>query len=190
LYPQASALYATELPIVSIDTTRIILTHDSLGTIPLTITTDTLSERRISLMAPWRAPSRYLLTFLPGAVSDFWGRSNDTVRHSIVVNDLDQFGDLTINAEGLDSAKQYIVLVKSGEQIIDRFVIENLKATQLKRIGLSPGKYSIEIFQDDNRNGTWDTGSYYALRQPERKMIFILENLRAGWEQESLVKWQ
>ena len=101
----------------------------------------------------------------------------------------DQFGDLTLNVDGLDSTKNYVLLIKSGEQIIRRFDITHLSTAQLKNPSLLPGKYTIEIIEDLNGNGVWDTGDYHARRQPERKMIFTPDNLRAAWEVEAKMTW-
>jgi hypothetical protein len=176
--------------VADIDTALISLTHDSLGRIPFTIIKVSMNIRALILTSAWSEDSKYLLTFLPGAVTDFWGRANDTLRHTIVVNARDQFGDLTLRITGLDSTKEYLVLLKSGEQILDRFVIEQLSEAQLNRPGMVPGKYVAEIIEDDNSNQAWDTGDYHTRRQPERKMIFILENLRAGWELEAALIWK
>jgi len=190
LYPYALAEYATSAPFAAVDTSKITLVHDSLGVIPFTIETDTIGRRTISVKAAWQPVSRHTLTFLPGAVTDIWGRMNDTIKNSIVANAADQFGDLTLNVEGLDSTKSYVLLVKSADQIVARYVIEQQKTAQLKKMGMAPGKYNIELFEDLNRNGIWDTGSYKLRRQPEKKMLFTPDNMRAAWELETKITWK
>jgi hypothetical protein len=189
LHPTGSARFMSVVPLTSIDTSRIKLTLDSLGTIPYMLTIDSFSDRKFSIHAAWKPLARHTLTFLPGAVKDFWGRTNDTIRHSIVVHGADQYGDLTLKVEGLDSTKNYILLLKTGEQIEARFVIEQQKTAQLKRGALSPGKYGGELIEDLNSNGIWDTGDYATRRQPERKMNFTIDNIRAAWEVESTILW-
>ncbi len=190
LRPGGMAVLTINVPVAIIDTTRILLQHDSLGVIPFQIKTVINDIRQITISAPWISETRYQLTFLPGAITDFWGRMNDTIRHSIVVSGPDQFGDLIMTLDGLDSTKQYIILLKEGEQIIDTFVVQESKDAQIIKRGLSPAKYVIEVIEDINRNEAWDTGSYEKRKQPERKMIFTPENLRAGWEQEIKMSWK
>ncbi|MEP6794802.1 MAG: Ig-like domain-containing protein [Saprospiraceae bacterium] len=189
LRPGSQVSIISELPLLSVDTSRILLSHDSLGIIPYRIEKDIHDPRRVDLSAVWIEKMRYHLTLLPGAIIDYWGRSNDTVKQILVVTGADQYGDLTINVDGLDSTKQYVLLVKAGEQINDTFVIERQSATQLVKKGLSPGKYTLEMIEDLNKNGVWDTGNYQKKRQPERKMVFMPDNLRAGWELEAKVTW-
>ncbi len=57
-------------------------------------------------------------------------------------------------------------------------------------MGMAPGKYSIELFEDLNRNGIWDTGNYHIRRQPEKKRLFTPDNMRAAWELETKITWK
>ncbi len=189
LHPNASATFISIVPIMSVDTGKFLLHHDSLGTSPLKIVVDDSDKRKISLKASWVGPTKYNLTILPGAITDFWGRMNDTIKQPILVGTPDQYGDLTMNIEGLDSSKQYVLLIKQAEQIIDTFVLQHQHGGQLKKGGLLPGKYTLELIEDLNHNGLWDTGNYGLKRQPERKMIYNPDNLRAGWELEAKVVW-
>ena len=142
------------------------------------------------MKATWPIQSRSNLLFLPGALTDFWGRTNDTIRHSIIVNNPDQFGDMTITVDGLDSTLNYILQIKTAENVLMTFPIENVSFKQLKATGISPGKYTIEVIEDTNRNGKWDTGSFERRIAPEKKMIFEPENLRSGWELDTKITWK
>jgi len=190
LNPKSAARFSTAVPFTKIDTSRILVVHDSLGVMPFTLATDSLNNRIVEISARWKTTDRQVITFLPGAVTDIWGRMNDTIRRTIVVIPEDQFGDLTLNVDGLDSTRQYLLLVKSGEQVAAHFQIQQLTDTQIKKQGLAPGKYVVELIEDLNSNGAWDTGDYPARRQPERKMIFTLETMRAAWELEAKLSWK
>ena len=41
---------------------------------------------------------------------------------------------------------------------------------------LAPGEYSIRITEDKNNNGIIDTGDYLTRRQPEKVLLFKLED--------------
>lgn len=190
LKPGGEAIFALNTPVVSIDTNLVRLQVDSTSFIPVQIERDSDDIRRFLIRAPWMTEKRNPLIFYPGAVTDIWGRVNDTVRHSVIVSSAEQFGDLFMTIDGLDSTKQYILRLKEGEQIIDTFVVEEKSMTRLVKMGLLPAKYTIEVIEDLNRNGVWDTGNYDRRRQPEKKLIFNPENLRAGWEQEVKMTWK
>ena len=125
LHPLATAQFNGTVPFELVDTARITLVNDSLGMVPFTLQTDSVNKKMISIDAAWKPLSKYTLTFLPGAVKDIWGRMNDTIRHTIVVVAADQFGDFTMIVEGLDSTKNYVVLVKAGEVASARFTIDS-----------------------------------------------------------------
>jgi len=190
LHPGGKAVFTLNVPVASIDASQIFFQPDSITRLPVVAERDSYDLRKFSITAPWITESRNSIVFLPGAITDVWGRVNDTVRHSVVVSNAEQFGDLFMSIDGLDSTRQYILLLKEGEQIIDTFVVEGKSESRIVKNGLIPAKYTIEVIEDVNRNGVWDTGNYEARRQPEKKMIFSPEGLRAGWEQEVKMTWK
>jgi hypothetical protein len=189
LHSSGSAQFLTSVPVVTLDTSKITLGNDSLGNIAYMISVDSMDVRKINVKGEWNAPARYTLTFLPGATTDVWGRANDTIRQYIVVLPPDQFGNLKLSIDGLDSTRQYLVLIKNGELVTEHLTIQNLKEKQIQKGALLPATYTIEIIEDLNRNNTWDTGVYEMRRQPEHKMIFKLEALRASWDLEATISW-
>ncbi len=189
LHPLAEARFFMRVPYTYVDTSKMSLVNDSLGPIPFSVQTDSIIRRTISVTARWNPVARHTFLLLPGAVTDVWGRMNDTMRLSVVSIPADQFGDLTLSIDGLDSTKKYVVLIKTGELVAERFRIEQQSSTQWKKNGIPAGKYTIEIIEDLNDNGVWDTGDYQTRRQPERKMIFTPDAMRAAWELESKLTW-
>ena len=190
LHSSASAQFITSVPVSIMDTSKITLASDTLGRIDFMISIDSSDVRKINVKGKWDKPTRYTLTFLPGAVIDVWGRSNDTIRQYIVILPPDQFGNLSLSIDGLDSTRQYLVLIKNGEIVVDQIVIRDQKAVKIKKDSLTPAQYSVEIIEDLNRNTYWDTGVYETRRPPERKMFFTLEALRASWDLEATLTWQ
>ena len=185
-----AASFKSNVPIAGFDTAAIVVRHDSFGIIPFMLEFDSTDNRSFTIEAPWRSTTRYQVIFEPGALTDYWGRLNDTIKHSIVITDIQQFGDLTLLIDSLDSSRQYMVRLKEGEQIIKTFVVKGQDKAQIIERGLPPAKYIIEIIEDLNQNGQWDTGDYATRRQPEKKKIFTPENLRAGWELEVKLSWK
>jgi hypothetical protein len=100
------------------------------------------------------------------------------------------FGEMILMPEGLDSTRQYVVLIKSGDNILDRWIVDGVTTATWRRSGLPPAKLTLEIIEDANRNGRWDTGDYPARRPPERRQVFTPDNLRAGWEVEVKLLWK
>jgi hypothetical protein len=189
LHPSSAATFFSQIPLSIFDTSRMILSHDSIDNIPFQVDIDGTDTRKFSVRAPWIGQARYNFRLLSGAVTDIWQRSNDSMTFSIVVTGADQYGNLNMTIDGLDSARQYVGLIKEGDQIRDTFVVSHQGQVKVTKAGLLPAKYTIEIFEDLNENGIWDTGTYDLRRQPERKKFFTPEQLRAGWDLEVMMTW-
>ncbi|MEO5905438.1 MAG: Ig-like domain-containing protein [Saprospiraceae bacterium] len=185
-----AARFKSNVPMASVDTSFIKVRHDSFGIIPFMLEIDSTDNRNFTIKAPWRSTTRYHVVFEPRALIDYWGRVHDTIKHSIVIKDIQQYGDLTMMIDSLDSTQQYLVRLREGEQIIKTFVVKDQEQAKIVEKGLSPASYIIEIIEDRNQNGQWDTGDYTLRRQPEKKKIFTPENLRAGWELDVKMSWK
>ncbi len=189
LMPNGTAQLYAPIPFSSIDTSRIRLIVDSMVQVAYTIEADSLDARILWLKGKWKSNAIHQLTILPGGFENVLGNQNDTISISIQVADPNDFGDLVIEVNGLDSTQFYIVKLMSGSQLVATSMIAQLSHTSFVHKGLVPGKYQVEMVEDSNRNGFWDTGDFQLKRQAERKMIFTLESLRAAWEVESTITW-
>ncbi|HEX5112654.1 MAG TPA: Ig-like domain-containing protein [Saprospiraceae bacterium] len=187
VYPYDDARLQSNVPILHIDTSLIQLNRDTTPGIPFRIFT---SGRIIHLQSGWVPATRYVVKFLPGAVTDVWERKSDSTQFSFVVNALDQYSTLDMKISGLDSTKHYAVFIMTGPSIVRKYFIHQQSSFEVISKGMDPGKYTIELVEDRNNNGTWDPGDYDLKRQPERKMIFIPDNLRAGWDVELKMEWR
>ena len=190
MYPFDDARMKVSVPIQRIDTSLITLSKDTTSNIAFHVERDSVSDRILRFISAWVPTSRYTIHFLKGAITDIWGRSSDTFKTSFVVNALDQFSNLDMAITGLDSTMNYVVNIMSGNTIDRSYRIMHQSATMITSKGMLPGKFTIELIEDRNSNGVWDTGNYESKRQPERKKIFIPENLRAGWDVELKMNWE
>ncbi len=190
LAPYQSVRLFTPIPITAIDTSFIRVRTDSMEQIPFELTPESEDARYVILKAPWKSSTRYTLVAAPGAFTNVFGPVTDTLFSIIPVAETDEFGDLAITVNGLENDKTYIMrLILSGREIAKHNIRQDTVFEAVHKT-LLPGKYQVEIIEDLNESGFWDTGDYSARRQPERKMIFDLESLRAAWEVNSTITWQ
>ncbi len=173
-----------------------ILVGDSLSTVPDTAQIEYEFGQRISLRnlyidSKWKEKSTYRLELLPGAVTDIYGRQNDSLLLDFKTAGLDEFGSITINLSGLDSAQHYVILLKLNDEIIKKSQVVDVDSTnhKIEYKQLRVNTYSIELIKDDNNDGEWTTGDYWLNRQPEELKIFTLEKLREDWDLEANVFW-
>tara|TARA_A100000171_G_C2139413_1_gene153488 strand:+ start:2606 stop:4252 length:1647 start_codon:yes stop_codon:yes gene_type:complete len=174
-------------PLIVIDETRIsVLNKDSLA-VPVAAQRETLYNRA-QIMFEKQPDQRYNITALPGAFTDFFEATNDTLKYSIKTKSEDDYGDITLP---LDNATPYpllVELVDSKFKLVQSKLLVDKKSVSFQYI--EPGVYSIRISIDENRNGVWDTGSFLSKKQPER-VIYYPQTLEvnANWSlQQGLFK--
>ncbi|MFN0213129.1 MAG: Ig-like domain-containing protein [Saprospiraceae bacterium] len=186
---QAFALPAVlpfNFPVAAFDTSRWMLMLDSNRISDFNVEPDSASPRRISLSVQWKQGKTYMLMLLPGALTDFWGKSNtDTlVRHFNVLAEK-QLGTLTLTVEKIQPGTSYVVQLLNGTAFQEeKFFVAETNTQKLIFKHLPVAAYTARLLEDTNRNGRWDTGDFDAHRQPERVFIKKLDALRANWELE------
>ena len=178
-------------PIEIMDTSLVQLLEDSvkLRVVPSVLEVDSTLGQSIRLRHSWKEGIVYELVFLPGALTDFFGLQNDTIRQSYIVEERKRFGNLNLTLTDLDTTEAYVVqLMFRKDNLVEEFQINEVSRFQRNFVALPPGQYSIQIITDRNRNGKWDTGKYDAKRQPEEIIIRPLEQqLRANWDVEATI---
>lgn len=193
---QQNPLKTTEFlfnyPILAADTSKWVLISDSLRVLNFMVKTDSVAPRRINLEHPWLPGKSYQLALLPGAVTDFWGQTNnDTLRRVLNVPADKQLGGLNLRLENLRPAQTYIVQLLDGATVIEeRVFMADKSEHKLVFAKLNVTTYTARIIEDRNRNGRWDTGDYWAHRQPEPLFSKKLEPMRANWEVEATLPFK
>ncbi|MFT7120968.1 MAG: hypothetical protein ACJAZ9_001146 [Neolewinella sp.] len=191
LNPTLGANYSFNRPLESLDTSLIILTKDTfVDRVPFTFVIDPLYPGNLRINAKWEASVAYQLEMLPGALTDWSGGTNpDTLFNKTRVDAVDKYGILRLSVLNLDSTANYILrLIEKDEPIVrtQRYVT-SLPTFEVEYTGLNPATYQVEIILDRNKNGRYDTGDFFTMRQPEVVRRFELEALRANWEVEEII---
>ncbi|MEO6759286.1 MAG: Ig-like domain-containing protein, partial [Saprospiraceae bacterium] len=180
--PDKGAFLDFITPISALDTTKWRLQVDS-NVAPLVIRPDSADARRVRIMVPWQAGKTYQLVVLPGGVTDFYGvRNLDTIRENRTVLSEKQLGGLNLTINNLVPKTNYVLQLLNGKEVVEtrRFQVD-LTEKRLLFTNLLTAVYTIQLIEDHNGNGLWDTGDYYAHRQPERIFTKKLDALRANW---------
>lgn len=138
----------------------------------------------------WKSAHRYRLTLLPGAVTDIYGRTTDTVTFDFLTSSPDEYGAIDLTVAGIDSATQYIVLLRQGEKVVKKRIINSVSSQKLSYKRLPVNTYNVHLIKDDNRDEKWTTGDYWLQRQPELLKKFEIEKLREDWDLEATISWE
>ncbi len=148
----------------------------------------TLSENKrfLSFGYTFEEDSSYSLFIHPGAVTDWFGQKNDTVKVNFRVQQSRYYGTLNVKLTGLTAGNYILRLV--NEQDVP------LRETKISGAGTStfpllpPGQYRLKLITDANNNGKWDPGDYLAAIQPERVSYYGGPvRMRSGWDMD--VEW-
>lgn len=163
----------------------ILLYEDSVLTTASPVS-DGRETRSMTLEYDWKEGSTYQLAIPKGAIKDHYDLTHDSLTLHYTTKRLEDYGTLAINVQGLDPGKYYRLFLRSekGKVVYDE-IIEGGNSFQEQYKYLQPGKYSLQVVDDINRNGKWDTGNYLENKQPE--LVHDSEeliDLRANWDME------
>lgn len=176
LYLRDTIQFLSNIPLKSIDDSKISLVDKDTVTVPFT--TKIVKSQQLKIVFNRKAENRYSLKLLPNAITDFFKQTNDTLNYNFSTKKENYYGSLNIKV----TTKLYPIIVqllteKNG--VIQEFFAQNEK--EFKFENLVPSKYTIRVIADTNKNKKWDTGDYSKKIQPEKvyyfdKIITIKEN--------------
>lgn len=175
-------------PIMTIDTTRILL-EDSTGQL-VDFGIRLLEQNKLILTHPFKQQAVYTLKYLPGSVSGIVSELLDTIIIPISTLDIESFGSVIVSLDNLDSTQTYLTRLMAKDQILFEKTLSNTVNSNYKIEGLRPGGYVLQVIEDQNGNGRWDTGNYLKGLFPERIVNNKIENLRANWEMNVTFTWK
>ncbi|MDF4203513.1 Ig-like domain-containing protein [Maribacter sp. SA7] len=168
-------------PLVSYDSTKIKLMDKDSVEIAYELKLDTL-ENLLNFDFKIDPDQSYRMELIPGAVTDFFETSNDSVAYSFRTKGLADYGNLTLNLNGSNIVYPIIVQLTNEKGDLQREIFSTESQVYVFD-NLDPGKYQARVIFDTNGNGKWDTGSFLEKRQPEKISYYPnLIELRANWE--------
>ena len=175
------------LPIAKLDESKVVLYIDSVRQNGLQIKKLLPSERKYQIQYNWQLKKAYTLILEEEAVTDIYGTSNKQLKLPFELDDVENYGTLSLKVTKADSLKNYIVQLtnEKGDLYKERRVTEN---TTLQFNYIPTNKYFIRVIEDENNNGEYDTGNLRLKKQPEKIYIFDKEILtRANWDREEAI---
>jgi hypothetical protein len=175
-------------PIQKLDTAMIKFTRleDTLNLpVAYSMSADPHFMRAASMVTQWKEGSRYDLNLFPGAVTDIYGLTHDTITTNFNMQNSDHYGKIFVNLTGVTG--QTIVYLVDNKSVITKFLSTDTNGT-LEFKYLEPLTYTLKTVLDANNNGKWDPGNYLQGIQPE-KVIFHKEKIVLRSNFEVKVNW-
>jgi hypothetical protein len=176
-------------PVAMTDPSKISLYYmeDTLEVIcPFKFAKDTGRFNRYNMTVDWEERMDYRLFIEPGAFTDVYELTNDTINVSFTTRSLEHYGKIILTLSNV--TENMVVQLMSAEQ---KVLTE--KTTDADGIlefpFLAPANYMFKVIYDINKNGIWDTGNYLKGIQPEKVTFYSEEiNVRSNWDLE--VSWR
>lgn len=186
--PKQPLILTFNLPIANIDESKIGLYVDSVKLEGLTVKKLPLSERNYEVQYKWQTKKPYTLVFEEDAVTDIYGTTNQALKLSFALDEVENYGNLSLKVNKTDSTKNYILQLTNDKGDIYRQTAITEPSTTINYNYIPSNKYWVKIIEDSNNNGEFDTGNLRLKRQPEKVYIFDKEIVtRANWDREEVI---
>ncbi len=158
-----------------------LLAHDSIPVESSFSVTD--NTKRTVIMDPLpEEGTSYTLNIMPGAFTDIFGLTNDTIQSRFRTTTRENHGNLVINVDIAKEGEQHILqLLDRNRAVLDEKIFQNDGTYTFKHLGT--GNYQVRLIYDLNGNGKWDTGNYLEMIQPEPVFMFPETiQIRENWD--------
>ncbi len=169
-------------PLVKIDDAKIKLIGNDAKAVAFTTKYDEWKQQLVFDFEK-QPLEKYNLTILPGALTDFYERSNDTLKYPFSTQNTTEYGNLKVI---LEKVKRFPVLVELTDAEGKVFATHySEKETIIDFNLVEPKKFTLRLIYDDDRNGVWTPGNYMEKRLSEEVIYFPKEiDVRANWDVE------
>ncbi|MBS1646706.1 MAG: Ig-like domain-containing protein [Bacteroidetes bacterium] len=183
------------VPIVSIDTSKCSLWHDSIPEKVQYSTENVNTEGRLvttylplykkRICNPLQAAKEYKLIFLPGGFTNYWGVSNtDTFNILFKTYPEKSISTIKVKLRVPPTIKNYILQLTTptGKVITDQ-ALEVKKENEVAFYNIQAGNYSLQLIDDKDGNQKFSPANLRLRTQPE-PIYFYKESFKvpAGWD--------
>lgn len=163
--------------------------HTNKDTLLIYISVPDTFATSISIPMKYEEKVPYQLIIPDSVFFGYNNLTNDTISASFTTKSEKDYGTLRMTYLIPNNGHTYIATLLSDKDIEIRS--DRLTSSQeLVYERLLEGKYKVQLLEDLNGNGKWDTGEYATKRQPERKQFFSTISIRGYWELEETFEWK
>ncbi len=164
-------------PLDRFDTSKITLIDKDSAKVDFTTKFDTLNNT-YALDFKKKEDNKYNLLVLPGAITDFYNKENDTLKIGFGTRKASDYGFVRFT---LVNAKYPLIIQLTNEKGEVKVEQYTTKPEVVDFLNLTPSTYYIRVIHDANGNGKYDSGNYLKKNQPEHVSHFKEVEVRADW---------
>jgi hypothetical protein len=171
----------TATPLVKFDKSKIKLINKDSVAVDFTTEYNEL-EQKLYVDFKKEPLEKYKFTFLPGALTDFYDKVNDTLSYKLTTKEYADNGNLVLN---LKNVKRFPIIVeitnKKGDVVLASDYSEG--NTKIQFDLLQPESFTLRITYDDNKNKIYDSGNFLNKTYAEEVFYYQKEiDVRANWD--------
>jgi uncharacterized protein (DUF2141 family) len=167
-------------PLVKFDTEKMSFRNKDSVAVPFTTEYDEYNQQ-LKFNFKKEPLEKYTIRLLPGALTDFFENTNDTLTYKLSTKNTSDYGNLRLNLKHVKSFPVIVELTDTKGKILATAYSENSETIDFN--GLQPNKFTVRVIYDANKNREWDTGNYLEKRQAEQVLYFPKEiDVRANWD--------
>ncbi len=171
----------TETPLVKFDKSKIKLVNKDSTAVDFTTEYDEFNQK-LYVDFKKEPQEKYNFTFFPGALTDFYEKTNDTLSYKLSTKEAADYGNLVLN---LKNVKRFPIIVeitnKKGDEVLASEYSEG--NTKIEFNLLVPTQFTVRIIYDDNKNKMYDAGSFLDKRYAEEVFYYQQEvDVRSNWD--------
>jgi len=172
----------SSIPLTKFDKSKMNLINKDSVSVDFTTDYDEFTQQ-LAIQFKKEPEEKYHLTLLPGALTDFYEKVNDTLKYSLTTRATVDYGNLTLKLENLKQHPVIVELTDDKGKILDSEYVEQEPVANFNLI--QPGVFRVRIIYDTNGNKKWDAGSFLKKTQSEEVIYFPKElDVRANWDVE------
>jgi uncharacterized protein (DUF2141 family) len=171
-------------PLIRIENSKINLTNNAKTKVIFTTEYDEFNQKLYFDFK--KEPSEnYTFEILPGALTDFFEKSNDTLTYKLNTKSYSETANLRVLLRNVKQFPIIMELTNSKGDILASEYTEN--GTTVDFNLLEPSVFSLRVIYDTNKNKEWDSGNYLEKRQAEEVIYSSKEiNLHANFDWEEI----
>ncbi len=178
---QPLKLVAANYSLLPVDSSKITITDTTRQNISFHVTPSD-DWHTYSFFADWKPGMVYKLQLADSAIVDLVGNYSKKQDFSFSAVSVKNAGNLLINYELPQKNTNYIVLLKDNSgKVLDRRILRDSQAVKINYGLQLAGTYNVEVIEDINKNGIWNSGDFATKTLPEKiykesQPIIIKEN--------------
>lgn len=126
---------------------------------------------------------QYRISFLPGALTDFFEQANDSLNYNLTTKTAADYANLRIQLQNVKRFPVIVQLTNSKGDVIASEYSEEKTTVDFNLV--EPTVLTLRLIYDDNKNCIYDTGSYLKKRYSEEVIYSSKEiNIHANFDWE------